>query len=243
MKNEKTVLVVGLGKFGAAACKRLAELGQHVIAVDMDKTLVEEMASMVEVAAQLDATDIDALEKIGAREADVAIVAMGGDFGSEVLMVVLLHMLKIPYIIARAETPLHARVLKQVGASYVVLPEREIGTLTADRIVHPLLTKFSHLGGELMGEIIPLPEMIGKSVSELSFRKTYKAVAIMVKDKGNWRLIEVEEPILEGQKLLVVGHAGDVEKLMRGSDLNAGIERTFPVLDSRGENDGRAPKP
>lgn len=212
--SEKTVLVAGLGRFGMAACKKLAELGQHVIAVDIDKSLVEEIASEVEVAAQLDATDIDALEKIGARDVDVAIIATGGDFGSEVLMVVLLNMLKIPNIIARAETPLHARVLKQVGASYVVLPEREIGSQIAERIVHPLLTKFSRIGGELMGEISPLPEMVGKSVAELSFRKTYQAVAVMVKENNNWRLIEADEPILENHKLLIVGNAKNVEKLL-----------------------------
>lgn len=144
-KVEKTILVVGLGKFGHAACKRLTELGQHVMAVDMDKDLVEEVASEVEFAAQLDATDMDALEKIGARAADVAIVAIGGSFGSEVLIVVMLKMLKVPHIVARAENPLHARVLKQVGADYIVLPEREIGIQIAERIVHPLSKNLSSL--------------------------------------------------------------------------------------------------
>lgn len=213
--SEKTVFVAGLGKFGRAASLRLAELGQHVIAVDIDKSLVEEVAAEVEFAAQVDATDSDALEKIGVASADSAIIAMGGDFGAEVLVVAHLKALKIPEIIVRVESPMQARVMKQVGASYVVLPEREIAVQIADRIVHPLLNRFLRMGSDIMGEISPLPEMVGKSVVELSFRKRYKVVALMIKEPHeDWRLLEVDEPIQENHKLLIVGKRDNVEKIL-----------------------------
>lgn len=133
--EEKTIFVAGLGRFGKAVSLRLAELGQHVIAVDIKKTLVEEIASSVEFAAQVDATDADALEKIDVGSADAAIVAVGGDFGAEVLVVANLKVLKVPYIIVRVDSAMQARVMEQVGADYVVLPEREIGIQIAERIV------------------------------------------------------------------------------------------------------------
>ena len=76
MEDIKTILVAGLGRFGLSLCERLVELEQRVVAIDMDKDAVEAIADKVELAAQLDVTDEDALRKIGAHEVDVAVVAI-----------------------------------------------------------------------------------------------------------------------------------------------------------------------
>ena len=112
MKDEKNVyLVIGLGRFGQAICRTLAEKGKQVIAIDRTRQLVEEMAEVVDLAAQADATDSDALAKVGAKTADIAIVAIGGNIEASILATTILQDLQIPHVIARAENYTHARVL------------------------------------------------------------------------------------------------------------------------------------
>ena len=77
--EEKVILVVGLGRFGQALCRTLVEQKRQVIAVDRSRQPVEEMAEVVDLAVQADATEMDALVKVGAKEADIAVVSIGGN--------------------------------------------------------------------------------------------------------------------------------------------------------------------
>ncbi len=116
MKNTKSVfLVIGLGRFGQALCRTLAEHGKQIIAVDRSRQSVEEMADVVDLSVQADATDADALAKAGARTADIAIVAIGGNIEASILSTTILKDLEVPFVIARAENTVHARVLAGLG--------------------------------------------------------------------------------------------------------------------------------
>ncbi|HPJ48834.1 MAG TPA: NAD-binding protein, partial [Synergistales bacterium] len=88
--KHRVVLVVGLGRFGQALCKSLVEQGNQVIAVDRSRQLVEEMADIVDISVQADATDAEALQKIGAKEADIAVVAIGGNVEASILTTTIL---------------------------------------------------------------------------------------------------------------------------------------------------------
>jgi len=104
MKNTKSVfLVIGLGRFGQALCRTLAEQGKQIIAVDRSRQSVEEMADVADLSVQADATDADALAKAGARTADIAIVAIGGNIEASILSTTILKDLEVPFVIARAE--------------------------------------------------------------------------------------------------------------------------------------------
>ncbi len=220
MNSKQTILVAGLGRFGISVCEKLAELGQHVIAVDIDKDCVEEVADIVEYCAQLDATEEDLLLKVGAKEADVAIVAIGNNIEASILATAILKGLNIPPVIARAQTAIHARVLSRVGAHKVIFPERDAGKHLAATLVHPWLSDFSPIpgGGVLVGEIEASPGMVGKSLMELDFRKTYNGIVLLFDRKGS-RFPPLPDSIIqEGDKLLVVGTEEDIEKMMKKKD-------------------------
>ena len=103
MKEEsKSYLVIGLGRFGTALCNRLVDLGQRVVGVDKVRAHVEELADRLDLAAQLDATDEEALVKVGAKDADVAVVAVGEGVEASVLATAILRDLGIPLVVARA---------------------------------------------------------------------------------------------------------------------------------------------
>lgn len=216
MNEVKTILVVGLGRFGLSLCERLVELEQRVVAVDMDKDAIETIADKVELAAQLDVTDEDALRKIGAHEVDVAVVAIGGNTEAAIMATAILKGFEIPRIIARADSTLMAKILGRLGANRVIFLAKEMGEMVAEKVVYPHLFRFSRLPGEnfFVGEISPHPEMVGKTLHQLDFRKTYNATVMLIEHKGHWMLPRPDMPIAEDDRFMISGHANEIEDLI-----------------------------
>ena len=161
-KEQKTYLIVGLGRFGTALCEKLASLGQNVIGVDSSAAPVAEIADKISVAAQMDVTDEASLIKIGAKEADVAIVTIGEAVEPSVLSTSLLVELGVPLVIARACSKIHARVLERVGAHRVIFPEWDMGARIGEALVYPWYSSFTRIDGGnfVIGKISPLPAEI-----------------------------------------------------------------------------------
>ena len=216
MSEIKTILVVGLGRFGLSLCERLVELEQRVVAVDIKMEAVEDIADKVELAAQLDVTDEAALEKIGAHEVDVAVVAVGGNNEAAIMATAILKGFKIPHIVARADSMLMAKILARLGANKVVFPAKEMGEMIAEKIVHPSLSRFSRLAGEqlFVGEITPHAEMVGKSLHQLDFRKTYNATVMLVEHKGHWTIPRPDVAIEADDRFMISGKADEIESLI-----------------------------
>jgi len=212
--EEKVILVVGLGRFGQALCRTLVEQKRQVIAVDRSRQPVEEMAEVVDLAVQADATEMDALVKVGAKEADIAVVSIGGNIEASILATTILRDLGVPHVIARAENAVHARVLARVGANRVVFPEKDMGERLALLLIHPWMSHFAQLPGSLVhvGEIRPLPEMEGKTLAELDFRTRYNAVVLNVNRDGQRFIPRADTLIEQGDRILVAGLREDLEK-------------------------------
>lgn len=214
--KRKTFLVVGLGRFGKAVCERLAELGENVIAVDKNRARIDELADKVDVAVQMDATDEEALKKIGAKEVDGAIVAIGENIEASILAVTLLVGMGVPYVAARANSTIHARVLARMGAQRVFFPERDFGVKIAEQVSKPALSNFVELPGSdfMIGEIGTYEEMVGKTLAELEFRNRYNAVVLLVK-RGSEKFLPKADTRLEKEdKLIVAAYRDDLNKLL-----------------------------
>lgn len=219
MTEKKMVLVVGLGRFGAALCERLVALRQYVVAVDKVRSRVELLADDVDLTAQLDATDEEALVKVGVREADVAVVAIGENTEASILATAILRELGVPYVMARAQTALHARVLARVGAHRVIFPERDMGMRVADHFVFPWLSQFSQVPGSelLVGKTAPRPEMIGKSLAELNFRNEYNAVVLLVDRQGEQFIPRADTVVEATDQLFISGKSDEINQWVQGS--------------------------
>ncbi|MBL3539041.1 TrkA family potassium uptake protein [Aminivibrio sp.] len=212
--KKKVVLVIGLGRFGKSLCKTLSEFHNQIIAVDNDNECVEETAGLVDMCVQADATDAEALAKCGAKEADVAVVAIGESVEASILATTSLKDLGVPYIIARAENDIHARVLARVGANRVIFPERDMGERLAQLLVLPWMSHFAQVPGSLfyVGEIRPNPEMTGKTLAELDFRVRYNAVILTINRGGKRFIPRAETTIESGDMILVAGQREDLRK-------------------------------
>lgn len=229
--KKKSLLIVGLGRFGTSMCEKLVELGQSVIGVDGLPGPVLEMSDKIEIAAQLDATDENALIKIGAKEVDVAIVSIGADLQSSILSTAILVDLGVPLVIARASTKLHATVLSRVGAHKVVFPEWDMGQRLSENIVYPWYSRFTKIeGGDFVfGKIDPLPEMLGKNMTDLRFSQRYNVIVILMEyDKKQVAPSPLRE-FQSGDGLWVLGHRHDMDKLInKSSELDDLILPSIP---------------
>ena len=131
ISHDAPVLVIGLGRFGAATAGQLERQDREVLVVDTDAGLVQKWSDRVTHAVQADATDIDALRQIGAQDFAIAVVGTGSDLESSVLITANLVDLGIPQIWAKAISRSHGTILSRIGANHVVYPEREAGERTA----------------------------------------------------------------------------------------------------------------
>lgn len=214
-------LVVGLGQFGFVVAKTLARKGFFVVAADSDMETIQQISKDVDRAVQIDSTDEASLMSIGIDKIDTAICAIGEKFHeSSIMTTALLKQLGVPRIIARATSPLHARILLAVGASETINPEENMGVRLATRLAQPGLIDMILLSEDFaVSEILcPLP-FHHRSLMDLKLRNTYGITVVTIKRSGNGSKKDVlvnPEPtqlLLPDDVLLVVGLAEDINRL------------------------------
>ena len=205
--------VIGLGRFGSAMATTLAELGHEVIGVDGDEERVRRVADTISMAIELDATDEKALKAAGIQDVDVAVVSIGENIESSLLVVMLLLELGIETIVAKAVTPLHGRILEKLGVSRVIFPERDMAIRVAHSLVMPNVIDYIELSRDFSIIEIPAPDrFIGHTLKQLELRPRFGLTLVAVKRRANPGGPEVtnvapsaDEMIRQGDTLALLG--------------------------------------
>lgn len=175
-------VVAGLGNFGSGLVEMLHAQGHDVIAVDLDETKVERIKPFATRAILLDATDPRALARIGAADADAAVVSLGVDLAASVLAVLALQELGVEEIYAKAISADHATILDRIGVVEVIRPERESAFRLARRLSLRLLNYMPIARGYSIQEL-PTPDaFIGKSLLELRLPQRYSVSIVAIHD-------------------------------------------------------------
>lgn len=167
---KKKFAVIGLGKFGATLVEELSKMGLEVIAIDSDSSAVEKIRNIASESLILDAIDKEALEKSGVKEVDCVIVALGKDKEASILITTILKEIGVKEIIARAENPLHAKILRRVGAERIVSPEEDMAVRLAHAIHFPGVQEYIDLKGpwdlaEL--KVAEKGKLVGKKITDI----------------------------------------------------------------------------
>lgn len=179
---KQSVLVIGLGRFGAAAARELMRLGHDVLAVDRDEAVINEIAPEVTHALQLDATDVDALTGIGAAEFDHAIVAISGNAEPSIFTTMALKQLGVRNVVAKAGSSLHGAILERVGADRVVYPEREMGVRVAHIYAYPNVVDYIDVSPEFgLVMLRPPSGFVGRSLGELDLAGRYDLTPVALR--------------------------------------------------------------
>ena len=212
---KKQVVVIGLGRFGSSVARALSELGHEVLGLDSDLRRVEEVSEFATQAAQVDATDEDALRDMGVRNFDIGVVAIGSDVKSSILATLLLKRLGVKTVVSKAQDELHGDILEKVGADRVVYPERETGLRVAHALASPNLVDYLQvMPGFGIGKLVAPLAFQGKELGQLDLKGKFGLTTLILR-RGNELVLNPSrsEVIGRGDVLVVTGRDEQLEAL------------------------------
>ncbi len=213
IRHDAPVLVIGLGRFGAATAGQLQRLGREVLAVDEDPNLVQKWADRITHAVQADARSIDALRQIGAQDFSIAVVATGSSIESSVLITANLVDLKIPQIWAKAISQSHGKILARIGANHVIYPEAEAGERVAHLVSGRMIDFIEFDDDFVLVKMYPPKPIRGLSLTESEVRSKYRITVVGVKSPGKPFTYATEQTVVSNHDLIIVsGTEADIDR-------------------------------
>ncbi len=215
--SRRQFAVIGLGRFGRAVCETLHKGGYEVLGADVDEKRVADILNIGAAAhaVQIDSTDPLSLKQAGIFEFDTVIVAIGNYLQESIITTLAVKEAGVSYVVAKASSDIHAKLLQKVGADRVVLPEHEAGcTLARSLTKAGILDRFD-LDPEHSIVEITVPESFhNKTIAELRLRGQY---GLNVLATGHAQKFDInpspERPLQKGDMLVVIGSNADIDRL------------------------------
>ena len=210
----KSILLIGLGRFGRHIAKKLDELHHQVMAVDKEDTRVDAVLPFVTNAQIGDATNEDFLSSLGVGNFDVCMVAIGDNFQNSLEVTSLLKELGARMVVSRAARDVHAKFLLRNGADEIVYPERQLADWVAIRYSADHILDYIELDEEHAIFEISIPEeWLGKTIGQLDIRKKYDINIMALKTNDIMNLeISSDTQLLKGSTMLVLGETKHIQK-------------------------------
>ena len=210
----KSILLIGLGRFGKNIAMKLNELKHEVMAIDKQEDRVEDVLPYVTNAQIGDSMNEAFLKSLGVGNYDVCIVAIGNDFQSSLETTSLLKELGAKMVVSRAARDVHAKFLLRNGADEIVYPEKQIATWTAIRYSSDHIFDYIQLDSDYAIFEVALPSnWIGKTVGEINIRKRYNVNIMAIKRNGKMELSITPDTLFTGDEaLFVLGYNKDIQK-------------------------------
>ncbi|MCF8142371.1 MAG: TrkA family potassium uptake protein [Deltaproteobacteria bacterium] len=213
----KRFAVIGLGNFGFHAAKALYEDGNEVIAIDLNKGRVQAVDPHCSEAIVLDATDKEALKTLGLETMDGVIVSTGTKISSSILICLYLQEMGVKKILVKALDEDHEKILKRVGATDIIHPERDMALRISRGLSRPNMLDFIPLSDEFdLVQIGPPRDFIGKSLNELNLRAKYNVHIIAIHEivPENFRLVPPANFVIKDSDILIMlGKSEDIRRI------------------------------
>ena len=211
----KSILLVGLGRFGRHIAEKLNSLNHQVMAVDRREGRVDAILPFVTNAQIGDSTNPDFLVSLGIRNFDFCIVAIGDDFQSSLETTSLLKELGAKLVVSRAASDVHAKFLLKNGADEIIYPEKQLADWVAIRYSADHIFDYIELDDEHAIFEVQVPgEWMGKTVGELDVRKKYDINIMGLKENGKMNLtVTPDTRITDRQTMLVLGTMKQIQKV------------------------------
>ena len=216
----KSILLIGLGRFGRHIAEKLHDMQHAVLAVDHDEDRVNRILPLVTNALIADSTNADFLQSLDIPSFDVCIVAIGDDFQSSLETTSLLKEFGARYVVARASRDMHEKFLLRNGADETVYPERQLALWTAIRCGSNHILDYFPLSDEYAIYEVPVPKAWeGKSIIELDIRRRHHLNILGIKAGDRIDLnISAQTILAANAAVLVAGRQEDVDRALRKND-------------------------
>jgi trk system potassium uptake protein TrkA len=213
----RRVVVIGLGIFGFNIAKDLYENGIEVIAIDKNKEVIQKIRNFSTKAVLADGTDKEVIDSIGMQEDDVAIISFGEDLAASTLITLHLKEMKVKHIIVKAPNEEHKHVLEKVGATEVIIPEKEMADKVAKSLISPNVLDYLPLSKDYtICELVPPASFMGKTIGDLHLRRKHHIEVIAVREILPDKLTMVPRAdfiVKDSDVLVVIGKEEDIQKI------------------------------
>lgn len=212
----KSVLVIGIGRFGYHLIDQLNKAGDEILAVDSSEERIEPITGMVTSSLIGDATNPTFIKSLGVENFDVCFVAIGDDFQSSLETTSLLKECGAKYVVARASRSVHEKFLLRNGADSVVFPEKQLAEWSAIRYSSAKVVDYLDYPGDYSIFEIAVPEnWIGKSLIDLGIRNKYHLNVLSIKRNGKTVLEFPADMVFEtGDTVTIFGADKDIKKAL-----------------------------
>ena len=210
----KSILLIGLNRFGTIMAQELNALGHEVMAVDKDEEKVNSILPYVTDAQIGDSTNELFLKSLGVDNYDVCIVTIGGDFQSSLETTSLLKELGGKFVVSRADRDVQAKFLLRNGADEVIVPEKQIAKWAAIRYASNHVLDYIKLDDEHAIYEVDVPkEWLDKTIAEIDIRKKYEINIVAVKEDGKMNLnVKPDMVLTKDKSLFVLGEQKAIQK-------------------------------
>ena len=224
----KQFAIIGLGDFGMNIIETISKGESQIIAVDIDREKVAKVKDTVTHALQLDSTNEAALMEAGINDVDIAVICMGKDIQDNILTTAILKRMGVPEIISRASSTIHEQIVREVGATRVISPEKDVGIRLGRQLLYSKLEDSVDLSqGYVLADVRCPKSFVGKTIGIVKFRTKYKVNVIALKKTkklgrrvGDQTVIQdynslpTADDILETDTVLViVGQKDDIDRI------------------------------
>ena len=213
----KSILIIGLGRFGRHMAKKFSEQNNDVMAIDINEERINNVLSVVTNALIGDATNERFMETIGVRDFDLCVVAIGDNFQSSLETTALLKDLGAKFILARASRDVHAKFLLRNGADDVIYTEKETAERLAVKYGSDYIFNYIELNDEYSIYEIAVPSSwLNKSILKVNVRSKY-GISILATKQGNniFPLPKPEHVFTDSESLMILGKNEDVSRFIK----------------------------
>ncbi len=214
----KSILIIGLGEFGQHLCRRMAELKNEIMVMDLKPERVESMMPLVTNGQIGDCTNEEVLRSIGVNNFDICFVCIGTNFQSSLEVTSLLKENGAKYVVSKATRDIQAKFLLRNGADEVIYPDRDIAAKAAIRYSANHVYDYISVNSEYSIFEIPVKEeWVGKTIKEVNFRAKYKTNILGIKKNESTQLMPMADHEFDrNEHLMVIGKIDDIKRLLKG---------------------------
>ena len=208
---KKSFAVIGLGQFGISVVEELVGNGMDVIAIDSDEEAVKKVSALLPTVVVANGTDEESLKELGIKDVDAAIVAFGSHVEASILTTVILKELGVKSIIVRNDDPYYLPILKKIGASEVIMPQKAAGIALANRLGNEDFKDFYKLDDKYsVVSIIVNSAFVPVQLKDLSSQKQYGVSIVLIMRNGRSFVPGGADSLLPDDTIFVVGSTKEI---------------------------------
>ena len=211
MASKKSFAVIGLGQFGIAVVEELVANGADVIAIDAEEEAVKKISSLLPTVAVANSTDEEALKELGIKEVDAAIVAFGSHIEASILTTVILKELGVKSIIVRVDDAYYMPIMKKLGATEVIMPQKAAGIALANRLGNEDFKDFYKINDKFsVVSIVVNTAYVPEQLKDLSSKDKYGVNIVLIVRGGRSFVPGGNDSLFPDDTIFVVGGTKEI---------------------------------